>query len=184
MWVAELQNLKLRYDHRSGKCNLSKKFRGFNRIRTHGLCVCAAVLYHLSNEDPYIGSMPVCWVHLNTCEEWNMKMLWTEEIQILNDDMIITMVNAIYAWLQITPPKNCLSAVHIIFIFHSFHGLRWIAMNSTTFSCSVSSSLRSWRYCVVVEWDLTAEPSRAAKPREIPPAREPWFFECRPLLSP
>ena len=44
-------------------------------------------------------------------------------------------------------------------------------------------SLRSWRYCVVVEWDLTAKPSRAAKPREIPLAREPWFFECRPLLS-
>ena len=44
-------------------------------------------------------------------------------------------------------------------------------------------SLRSWRYCVVVEWDLTAKPSRAAKPREIPLAREPWFLECRPLLS-
>ena len=48
----------------------------------------------------------------------------------------------------------------------------------------IKGSLRCWRYCVVVEWDLTAEPSRAAKPREIPPAREPWFFECRPLLSP
>ena len=34
-------------------------------------------------------------------------------------------------------------------------------------------SLRSWRYCVLVEWDLAAEPPRAAKPREIPPAREP-----------
>ena len=42
-----------------------------------------------------------------------------------------------------------------------------------------------WRSrCNIVEWDLTAEPSRAAKPREISPAREPWFFECRPLLSP
>ena len=44
-------------------------------------------------------------------------------------------------------------------------------------------SLRSWRYCVVVkrdlaaeplyEYDLMAEPSRAAKPREILPARGP-----------
>ena len=52
------------------------------------------------------------------------------------------------------------------------------------FPCVAMRSLRSWRYCVVVEWDLAAEPSRAAKPREIPPAREPWFFECRPFLSP
>ena len=106
-----ITKFKLRYNHRIGKCNLSnwkhsrKKFRGFNGIRTHGLCVCAAVLYHLSNEDPYIGNMPVCWVHLNACEEWNMKMLWTEEIQILNKDMIITMVNAIYATAN-KPPKK------------------------------------------------------------------------------
>ena len=39
-----------RYDHRSGNCNLSnckltpKQFRDFNGIRTHGLCVRAAVL--------------------------------------------------------------------------------------------------------------------------------------------
>ena len=31
--------------------------------------------------------------------------------------------------------------------------------------CKLVLSLRSWRYCVVVEWDLAAEPSRAAKPR-------------------
>ena len=55
--------------------------------------------------------------------------------------------------------------------------LAWKALNYVT-------SLRRWWYCVVVEWDLTAEPSRAAKLREIPPAREPRFFECRPLLSP
>ena len=33
-----------------------KTFRDFNGIQTHGLCVSAAVLYHLSYEDPY---MPV-----------------------------------------------------------------------------------------------------------------------------
>ena len=47
---------------RSGNCNLSnckltqKRFRVFNGIRTHGLCVRAALLYQLSCEDPYIGS--------------------------------------------------------------------------------------------------------------------------------
>ena len=40
------------------------------------------------------------------------------------------------------------------------------------------TSLCSWQYCVVVEWDLAVEP------REIPPAREPWFFEYRPLNQP
>ena len=41
-----------------------KKIKGFNGIRTHGLCVSAAVLYQLSY-DPYIGSRPFYWVHLN-----------------------------------------------------------------------------------------------------------------------
>ena len=41
------------------------------------------MLYHLSYEDPYITSRPICWVHLNPWKEWNMKMMWTAEIQIL-----------------------------------------------------------------------------------------------------
>ena len=32
-----------------------KGFRGFNGIRTRGLCVRVAVLYHLSYEEPYNG---------------------------------------------------------------------------------------------------------------------------------
>ena len=40
-------------------------------------------------------------------------------------------------------------------------------------SFSQESSLRSWRYCIVVEWDLTAEPSLAAKLREIPSTASP-----------
>ena len=36
-----------------------KKIRDFKGIRTHGLYVSAAVLYHLSYEDPYIGSRPI-----------------------------------------------------------------------------------------------------------------------------
>ena len=46
-----------------------------------------------------------------------------------------------------------------------------------TIHLCVFSSLRSWRYCVVVEWDLAAEPSRAAKPREIPPRPYSLFLE-------
>ena len=40
-----------------------KVFRGFNKIRTRGLCVRAAVLYQLSYEDPYTESRPIYWVH-------------------------------------------------------------------------------------------------------------------------
>ena len=43
-----------------------KGFRGFNRIRTRGLCVSAAVLYSctsLSYEDPYTGGRAIYWVH-------------------------------------------------------------------------------------------------------------------------
>ena len=36
-----------------------KVFRGFNEIRTRGLCVHAAVLYQLSYEDPYTESRPI-----------------------------------------------------------------------------------------------------------------------------
>ena len=31
----------------------------------------------LSSEDPYIGSRPICWVHLNPWKEWNTKW-WCE----------------------------------------------------------------------------------------------------------
>ena len=36
-----------------------KKLRDFKGIRTHGLSVSVAVLYHLSYGDPYIGSRPI-----------------------------------------------------------------------------------------------------------------------------
>ena len=69
-----------RCDHRSYKdyrnCEVARKkvFRGFNGIRTRGLCVHAAVLYHLSYEDPYTESRPIYWVHKPRKEwstEWN-----------------------------------------------------------------------------------------------------------------
>ena len=59
---------KWRYNRRNGNCNLSnctltrKKFRDFNGIRTHDLCISATVLYQLNYEDPYIGSRPICWM--------------------------------------------------------------------------------------------------------------------------
>ena len=44
-------------------CNLSnckfepeKNFQGVNRIRSHGFCVSASVLYQLSYEDPDVGA--------------------------------------------------------------------------------------------------------------------------------
>ena len=53
-------NFKWRYDCHSGKIlqfkqlqvNL-KKLHDFDGIQTHGLCISAAVLYHLSYEDSY-----------------------------------------------------------------------------------------------------------------------------------
>ena len=57
---------KWRYNRRNGNCNSSnctltrKKIQDSNGIRTHDLCVSAAVLYQLNYEDPYIGSRPIC----------------------------------------------------------------------------------------------------------------------------
>ena len=56
-----------------------KKNLDFKGIQTHGLCVRAAVLYQLSYEDPYIGSRPICWVHLNPWLEWNIEWRWHSE---------------------------------------------------------------------------------------------------------
>ena len=93
--------MQIRYDRRSGSCNLrlqmnpKKQKTNSGLQRTHGLCVSAAVFDHLSYEDPYIWSRLICWVHLNLWKEWNMKIMWTAEVQILNEDMIVTVVVAI-----------------------------------------------------------------------------------------
>ena len=72
--------LKLRCDHRSWNRNLSncrflppQNFQVFAGIRTHGLCVSAAVLYQLTYEDPYAGSRPISRVHLYPWQEWDVK---------------------------------------------------------------------------------------------------------------
>ena len=67
-----------------------KCFRGFNGIRTHGLCVSAAVLHQLSYEDPYIGSRPIDWIYRTrernetyeyyvNCEHTN-EMKWSSQL--------------------------------------------------------------------------------------------------------
>ena len=75
---------------------LEKKCRDFNGIRTHGLCVSAAMLYHLTYEGLYweqanLLSSSLPW------KEWNMKKMLAAdtEIQILNEDMIVAVVIAI-----------------------------------------------------------------------------------------
>ena len=64
------------------------RFGGFNRIPTHGVYVCAAVLYHLSYEDPYNGkqanllSSSTCGRN-ETKDEMNCelrKYKWNEDV--------------------------------------------------------------------------------------------------------
>ena len=38
---------------------------------------------------------PIGWVHLNQWKKWDMKIIWTAEIQILNKDMIVAVFTAI-----------------------------------------------------------------------------------------
>ena len=76
-----------------------KKFRDFNGIRTHGLSVlalqyAAVLLYHLSYEDPYIGSRPICGVHF---KPWRNKH--EDDVSCgntnLNEDLSFAVVIAI-----------------------------------------------------------------------------------------
>ena len=57
-------------------------FSGFNGIRTHGLCVSAAVLHQLSYEDPYVGNEM----------EWNIWILCELRTYEWNEDVIIAVV--------------------------------------------------------------------------------------------
>ena len=58
MWSSQLWLWFKQSQSKPEKC-----FRGFNGIRTHALCVSAAVLHQLSYEDPYVGSRPIYWIH-------------------------------------------------------------------------------------------------------------------------
>ena len=47
-------------------------------------------------------SRPICWVYLNPWKEWDMKIMRTAEIQVLNEDMIaIIVIIAIYKMTKI-----------------------------------------------------------------------------------
>ena len=77
-WWCELRKYKFQWrsDHRSGNWNLSnckltgKKISGLQRDSNP---------WPLSYEDPYIGSWPICWVHLNPWREWNIE--WWRELR-------------------------------------------------------------------------------------------------------
>ena len=64
-------------------CKLTrKKFRDFGSIQPMASVLALQCSNQFGCEDPYTRSRPICWVHLNPCIEWNMKMMWTAEIQI------------------------------------------------------------------------------------------------------
>ena len=67
-----------------------KRNFNFKGIRTTGLCISTAVPYYFSYEDPYIESRP-----LLTRTEWHMEVMYTVEIQIVNEDMIVAVLIAI-----------------------------------------------------------------------------------------
>ena len=77
--------------------NPKTKFRDFNGIRNYGLYVS-----QLSYEDPYIGSRPICWVHLEWSNEddvncGNTNFKWRYDHRIGNLQ---------FKQLQINPKKK------------------------------------------------------------------------------
>ena len=77
MWSSQLW---LRFKQSQSKPE--KCFRGFNRIRTHGLCVSAAVLHQLSYEDSYVGSRPILigFIVPVRGSMKHMNIMWTADI--------------------------------------------------------------------------------------------------------
>ena len=148
--------LKWRFDHRSYNRNLSnckfkpeKKFLGFNGIWTHGLCVSTAVLYQLSYEDPYIGSRPIYWVHLNP---WQEFLSWVK-------------MNSIYKRKRKFHVKTLL---HIIILKVKVSTTEWLSSEkfksvtaaatsaSTCYCCFLPGpncrDLVLWKYCWSYKW--------------------------------
>ena len=69
-----------------------KCFQGFNGVSTHGLCLSAAVLYHLSYEDPYVGRRPIYGIHRtrerNETYEYYLNCGHTNEMKKWSTGMI------------------------------------------------------------------------------------------------
>ena len=99
MWSSQLW-LRL---NKQSQIKPEKCFRGFNRIRTRGLCVSAAVLHQLSYEDPNVGSRTVYWLH-RTRERNETYQYYVNGGQTSEKKM----------WSHLH--FICLSAVHIILI--------------------------------------------------------------------
>ena len=111
MWTAGIQ-MKWVCDHRSEsqfkqlrKARKKKVFRGFNGIRTRGLCVSAAVLSQLSYEDPYTGGWPIYWVHqpVKGVKHW---MKWCELREYKWNEYVTIAVNRNLSNCEKIPKKS------------------------------------------------------------------------------
>ena len=108
MWPSQLnRNLS--------NCEVAPKkvFRGFNRIRTHDLCIHAAVLYQLSYEDPYSGGRPIYRVH-QPMKGMKHRMKWCELREYKWNECVTIAVESQFKQLQSIP------AVHITSFCVSF----------------------------------------------------------------
>ena len=132
---------KWRFDRRSGNCNSTnckliwEKIWDFNGVRTHDLCVSTAVLYQLSHEDPYTGSRPFC-------DFSDFLGLISNCFNYHYDDHILIL-------------KNCISAVHIIFIT-SFDSHSWapaFIYLSLIFVSQLFSSIQ-YVHFYFIRWEL------------------------------
>ena len=115
MWTAGIQ-MKWICDHRSEsqfkqlrKWPEKKFFRGFNGIRTRGLCVSAAVLSQLSYEDPYTGGWPIYWVHqpVKGMKHW---MKWCELREYKWNEYVTIAVNRNLSNCENGPKKSFFGA--------------------------------------------------------------------------
>ena len=90
-----------------------KVFRGFNGIRTRGLCVSAAVLSQLSYEDSYTGGWPIYWVHqpVKGMKHW---MKWCELREYKWNEYVTIAVNSNLSNCENTRKK----------VFRGFNGIR------------------------------------------------------------
>ena len=109
-------------------CNLSncevapqKSLQGFNRIRICGLCVRAAVLYKLSYEDPYTGSLSSTEANVSPCKQalhTIVDIVNTDTVSVLIGCKIIIIVWFMcLLWRQNLSCRECNNELNIIVIF-------------------------------------------------------------------
>ena len=137
MWSSQLW---LRF--KQSQIKPHKCFRGFNRIRTHGLCVSAVVLHQLSYEDPYVGSRPIYWIHRTrernetyeyyvNCGHTNEMKKWSSQLSLrFKQSQIISLKKLMFSGLQwdSNPWPLHLSAAVL-------HNLRWSHLHFIVAKC-------------------------------------------------